>query len=199
MSSATEKPAILPPPKITLPIRKRNEVILPPGVAHASRPSIPPLPPLPPFYRLSSGNDTIEDLEERDLDGLPILLPALRPAGYYNPGTRMQALTMIESFLYQIRDKAIKRGYNPKVSKLLLDKYVADKPRKSRSTISLDIIAIIEDIVTKNSTTRSYSCAAIAAEVATRLGVKKACVEHADWTMEQEIWTDDDRAAWELA
>jgi hypothetical protein len=56
----------------------------------------------------------------------------------------------------------------------LLDKYVADKPRKSRSTISLDIIAIIEDIVTKNSTTRSYSCAAIAAEVATRLAVKKA-------------------------
>ena len=49
MPSATEKPAILPPPKITLPIRKRNEVILPPGVAHASRPSIPPLPPLPPF------------------------------------------------------------------------------------------------------------------------------------------------------
>jgi len=51
---------------------------------------------------------------------------------------------------------------------------VADEPKKGRSTISLEIVAMIEDIVTKNQTTRSYLCGAIAAEVATRLGVKKA-------------------------
>jgi hypothetical protein len=51
---------------------------------------------------------------------------------------------------------------------------VADEPKKGRSTISLEIVAMIEDIVTKNQTTRSYLCGAIAAEVATRLGVEKA-------------------------
>lgn len=121
---------------------------------------------------------------------MPELPPTLRPASYYNPRTRMQAPIIIESGvlhhqitalsklctsqLCKIKDKAIKRGYNLKVSKLLLDAYVADEPRKGQSTISLNIIAMIEDIVTKNQMIRSYSCSAIAAKVATRLGVKKA-------------------------
>jgi hypothetical protein len=103
----------------------------------------------------------------------------------------MQALTMMEnqvlhhhitaltkistSQLYRIREKALKRGYKPKVSKLLLDAYVTDKRKPGRPLVlTLDIIKMIEDIVTRNSTTRSWSCGNITAEVATRLGVKKA-------------------------
>lgn len=140
--------------------------------------------------RSSSGNNTIEDLEERDIDGLPELPPSLCPAGYYNPETRLQALTIMESHvphhqitaltkictlqLYKIRNKAIKRGYNPEVSKLLLDSYVADKPKAGRPPVSLNIITLIEEILVQNSTTRSFSCGHIAAEVATKLGVEKA-------------------------
>jgi hypothetical protein len=39
--------------------------------------------------RSSSGNDIIEDLEEKDIDGLAELPPELRPAGYHNPGIRI--------------------------------------------------------------------------------------------------------------
>ena len=71
------------------------------------------------------------------------------------------------------------RGYNPKVTKLLLDASVADEPKKGRSTISLDIVAMIEDIVTKNQTTRLYLCCAIAAKVATRLVLRRLYVQKA--------------------
>ena len=39
--------------------------------------------------RSLSGDDTIEDLEPRDLDNLPELPWELRPGGYHNPGTRL--------------------------------------------------------------------------------------------------------------
>jgi hypothetical protein len=206
------KLAILPPAKVTLVIRKRNALILPPGVSRLAHTSPPPSPPFQPSPALpapsvsieqeelewafmndqfidissdrsSSGDDIIEDLEERDVDGLPELPPSLRPAGYHNSGTRMQALTMMESGvphqhitaltkictsqLYKIRNKAIKRGYNPKVSRLLLDSYVADEHKSGRPPIPLDITAMIEEIVTKNATTRSFSCSHIASQVAT--------------------------------
>jgi len=101
----------------------------------------------------------------------------------------MQALTMIEagiphhqittltkictSQIYKIRDKAIKRGYNLKILRLLLDSYVTDKPKPRRLAITLNIVALVKEIVTKNSLTRSFSCGHIALEVALRLGVKK--------------------------
>ncbi len=47
--------------------------------------------------RSSSGVDIIEDPEERDIDSLPELPYELRPGGYHNPGTRIQALIMLES------------------------------------------------------------------------------------------------------
>ena len=86
------------------------------------------------------------------------------------------ALTKIStSQLYKIRAKALKRGYNPVISKLLLDSYIADEHKPGRpSVLTLDIVQMIEDIVTKNSTIRSWSCGNIAAEVTTRLGVEKA-------------------------
>jgi hypothetical protein len=69
--------------------------------------------------------------------------------------------------LYKIRNKAIKRGYNPKVSRLLLDSYIADKHKSGCLLIPLNIIAIIEEIVTKNAITRSFLCSHIALQVAT--------------------------------
>jgi hypothetical protein len=90
------------------------------------------------------------------------------------------ALTKIStSQLYKIRNKAIKRGYNPVISKLLLDAYVTDKRKPGRpSILTLDLIQMVEDIVTKNSTTRSWSCGNITVKVAMRLGVKKSiCVK----------------------
>jgi hypothetical protein len=47
--------------------------------------------------RSLSGNNTIEDLESRDLDDLLELPWELRPGGYHNPGTRLQALIIMES------------------------------------------------------------------------------------------------------
>jgi hypothetical protein len=80
--------------------------------------------------RSSSGDDTIEDLEEKDTDGLAELPPELRPAGYHNPHQHITVFTKIcTSQLYEIRNRAIKWGYNPEVSKLLLDSYVADAPK----------------------------------------------------------------------
>ena len=86
------------------------------------------------------------------------------------------ALTKIStSQLYKIRAKALKREYNPVILKLLLDSYMADKHKPGRpSVLTLDIVQMIEDIITKNSTTRSWSYGNITVEVATRLGVKKA-------------------------
>ncbi len=85
------------------------------------------------------------------------------------------ALTKIlTSQLYKIKAKALKRGYNPVILKLLLNSYMADERKPScPSVLTLNIIQIIEDIITKNLITRSQSYGNIAVEVATRLGVKK--------------------------
>jgi hypothetical protein len=144
--------------------------------------------------RPSSGSDTAEDLEEHDTDKLPELPPVLRPARYHNPGTRMQALTMMESGVphyqvtalttihfsgsYKIRRKAISRGYNPEVSRILLDVYVADAPKLGRLLMKQGLVELIEEVSLQNSTTCSCYCGAIAAEVSTRLGVQNAlCVK----------------------
>jgi hypothetical protein len=77
--------------------------------------------------------------------------------------------------LYKIKEKALKRGYNFKVFKLLLNVYITDERKLGRPLIlTLNIVKMIEDIVTRNSMTRSWSCNNIAVEVTTRLGIKKA-------------------------
>jgi hypothetical protein len=84
----------------------------------------------------------------------------------------MQALTIIESNvphhlittlikiktsrLYKIKDKAIRWGYNPNILKLLFNDYIADKRKPSRPLVlTLNIMQIIKDIVTKNLTIKS--------------------------------------------
>jgi hypothetical protein len=119
MSSINEKPPIFLPSKVKLILCQRNDPILPPRasrIPHTSPPlslpfqAPPPPPPAPSVSteeeepkwaflneefidissdRLLSGNNIIEDLEERDIDGLPELPPSLRPTGYHNPGTRL--------------------------------------------------------------------------------------------------------------
>jgi helix-turn-helix protein len=73
------------------------------------------------------------------------------------PHYLITALTKIKtSRLYKIRDKAIRRGYNPNILKLLLNDYVVDKRKPGRPLVlTLNIVQIIKDIVTKNLITRS--------------------------------------------
>jgi hypothetical protein len=67
------------------------------------------------------------------------------------------AFIKIKTFkLYKIMDKAIRRGYNLNILKLLLNNYIADKRKPSRPLVlTLNIMQIIKDIVTKNLTIKS--------------------------------------------
>jgi hypothetical protein len=48
-------------------------------------------------------------------------------------------------------------------------------PKPGRPSVLLtDIVQMVEDIVTKNSTTRTWSCGVITTEVATRMNVEKS-------------------------
>ena len=89
---------------------------------------------------------------------------------YYQITTLIKIYTLQ---IYKIRDKAIKRGYNLKILRLLLDSYVTDKPKPRRLAITLNIVTLVKEIIIKNSLTRSFSCGYIALEVTLRLGVKK--------------------------
>jgi hypothetical protein len=58
------------------------------------------------------------------------------------PYYQITALTTIKIIsIYRIRDNAIKRGYNPVVSKLLVLAYIANEPKLGRPSI------LIADIV----------------------------------------------------
>jgi hypothetical protein len=50
---------------------------------------------------------------------------------------------------------------------------MADKPKSGRPLIYINIANLIEEIIIKNSTLRSFSYSYIAAEVASKLGVEK--------------------------
>jgi hypothetical protein len=116
--------------------------------------------------------------------------PLSNTPGYYNPGTRLQALSLLEfgvliyyivniigireSIIYRIRKRAIKRGYNPDVCKKILLYYVEDAPKTGRPDTPPHIKRLIIDIMKQNSTTRAWSSGKIAGEVCKRLGIRKA-------------------------
>jgi hypothetical protein len=102
-------------------------------------------------------------------------------------GSRVQALSLLEygvphhhittlteiskTRIYALRDLAIKRGYDPKVSKVIHEYYVTDSPRTGRPKTSQVVIDLILATVTKNSTTREWSCERIANEVSNTPGI----------------------------
>jgi hypothetical protein len=67
------------------------------------------------------------------------------------------------SGLYKLREKAVSRGW--RTGEIVEIWHVDDAPRPGRAKISTALVEHIIQIVTKNSTTRQWSCARIAAEV----------------------------------
>jgi hypothetical protein len=69
--------------------------------------------------------------------------------------------------LYKIREKAISLGWVPGTT--IEPHYVDDLPRSGRPRVSTYITAGILTVLTRNSTTRGYSCRRIAQEVSSNL------------------------------
>jgi hypothetical protein len=75
------------------------------------------------------------------------------------------------SSLYKIREKAISSGWVP--STTIEPRHVDDRPRSGRPRVSTYITAGILTVLTRNSTTRGYSCRRIAQEVSSHLPRKQ--------------------------
>jgi len=56
----------------------------------------------------------------------------------------------------------------------LLDSYITDEPKPGRPLISLNLVAMVKEIITKNATIRSFLYSHITIKVATKLGVEKS-------------------------
>ena len=110
-------------------------------------------------------------------------------AGKHQIGPRIQALTMLQigipiyqitaltnlskSTIHRHHNKAIIRGYNPKVSMLIHVSYVEDAKRSGRPKTSQAVIDLVLATVTKNSTTQSYSAKRIAQKVSAMPEIRK--------------------------
>jgi hypothetical protein len=105
---------------------------------------------------------------------------------YYDDGTRIQALTLQEqgvpawriknitgmdhTTLSRLRKKAISRGWEEGKDQPLLLEHVSDAPKSGRPPLSQEICDEVLRVVTKNSTSRMYSCQKIADVVSENLG-----------------------------
>jgi hypothetical protein len=105
------------------------------------------------------------------------------PHPKHSIGARIQAVTFLElnipyleitaktgiskAQLYKLRDKAISRGWDPKVSGIVEVHHVEDATRSGRLKTSQNVIDLILKTVTQNSTTRGWSCIRIAYKVST--------------------------------
>jgi len=126
-----------------------------------------------------SDSDLGADLEP------PNLLSSEPSSGISTPrhsiGARIQAVTFLElkiphfeitaktgiskAQIYKLRDKAISRGWDPKVSGIVEVHHVEDALYPGRAKTPQNIIDLILKTVTRNSTTRTWSCNRIASEV----------------------------------
>src|SRR5450432_4648176 len=121
--------------------------------------------------------------------------PSLEPSSItsktgirHSIGARIQALTYLElgtpifqieaktgikkSQIYSLRKKALARGWNPTISTIIETYHVDDSFRSGRSKISQELIDLIIGIVTKNSTTRGWSCIRVAYEASFKSDTK---------------------------
>jgi hypothetical protein len=77
---------------------------------------------------------------------------------------------MDESSIRKLRKKAIERGWNEDEIGPILLEHVTDAPKSERPPLSQEICDEVIKVVTKNSTTRMYSCQKIADVVSENLG-----------------------------
>jgi hypothetical protein len=120
------------------------------------------------------------DEEEDGQDG-PIYSPKQKKGLFI--GQRIQALYQLDrrdpifkiiqdtgvsqSAIYKIKEKAISLGWQP--GTLIEPKHVDGLPRSGRPRVSTYITTAILTVLTRNSTTRGYSCLTIAREVSFHL------------------------------
>jgi hypothetical protein len=148
---------------------------------------------------LISDFDLGSDSEDDSLDrvaSLSLTLPpsdptpdVSKPRAVASIGARVQVLAILEfgiphyqitplssiskSALYRLRDKAILRGYDPLISKVIETRYVEDGDRAGRPKTSQAVVDLILQTLLQNSTTRGYSCQTIARIVSETPGTSK--------------------------
>jgi hypothetical protein len=162
-------------------LSKPNSPLPSPTGSSTPSQSLPPPPliePLPPTTRAILPGD-------KPPPPAPTPIPALpKKQTHHTLGARIQALTLWENgtlipeviaktgvsrtALYNIRTKACLRGWAP--HKVLETWHVDDAPHKGRPPLSTALVKFVVETMTKNSTTRAWSCARIAAEVSNTPG-----------------------------
>jgi hypothetical protein len=83
---------------------------------------------------------------------------------------------VIQSSLYKNRTKACSQGWAP--HKVLETWHVDDTPYHKRPLIPTALVKFIVETMTKNSTTKRWSCERIAAEVSNTPGVTELILGH---------------------
>jgi hypothetical protein len=135
------------------------------------------------------GGTPLDTIDEEDKG--PIFSPApkktKRGTGILSIRQRIQGLYQLDrgdplfkvikdsgvscSSLYKIREKAIADEWVPGTP--IEPRHIDDRPRSGRPRVSTYITAAILTILTRNSTTRGYSCHRIAQEVSSHLPRKQ--------------------------
>lgn len=123
----------------------------------------------PPFETSQSTTPSLAGLEERTNkrgNSIGSRISTLTKSDKGTPPNFDVILTktgVSKSSYYKLRTKAISRGWIPGL--VVKVEYIDDTPRTGRPKISITIALFIIEIMTKNSTTRGWSCARIVAEV----------------------------------
>jgi hypothetical protein len=86
-------------------------------------------------------------------------------------GKIIEDTSVSQASIYKLRTKAISNGWTPGTP--VEPHHVDDKPRSGRPRVSQYITAGILTVLTRNSTSRGYSCCRIAREVSTMLPGKQ--------------------------
>lgn len=110
-------------------------------------------------YEYNYSSDSSDSFDSSGYDSNP-KPPTKPPTGaYYDIGTRVQALTLLEAGvpiphitalttikktgIYRLWQTAVQRGYNLDICKKILIKYVGDAPRSGRPPTSQVIVGLI--------------------------------------------------------
>jgi Transposase len=130
--------------------------------------SIPPSPQLAPSAGLSSlGGSTAPTKEKKRGNSVGAQMLALSMFDEQSPVPDFDAIQLrtgvSKSSVYKLRTKAISRGWM--LGDIVEPEHVDDAPRLGRPKTSTATALFIIETMTKNSTTRGWSCACIAAEV----------------------------------
>src|ERR1700730_17075282 len=143
-------------------------------------------------YDLQNLFESSEDEESIELSSKPSSRTSSgtsTPRPKHSIGAWIQAVTFLElgiphleitrktgvskAQLYKLRDKALSRGWDPKISGIVEISHIEDAPCSEQPKVSQDVTDHILKTVTQNSTTRGWSCARIAYEVSLIPGISQ--------------------------